>query len=323
MDLNKIDLNLLVLFETVYSSGGIGKAAGRLNITQPAVSNGLRRLRELMDDPLFVRSSGGVEPTVKATQLIGPVREALGIISRQLGTGGSIELATHKRHFRIVMVDVLEPIVMPPIVRLIDRHAPGITIEALVGTRSFAEELRTGTVDLACFAFAPHDPEIRSVPIARYDLVVVARRGHPGIKGKLDAETFRSLSFVVLAREIRGLTNVDKDFADNFLSRRAPYAVSKLWSAPAMVERTDLVALLPRRFAEYAAERYALDIHELPVPFADQRMYLQWHERNEADPGHRWLREAMIEAAKETPLETAVAVGTVVPMPGGGRRKLR
>ena len=315
-ELNKIDLNLLVLFEAVYSTGAIGAAAERLHITQPAVSMGLKRLRELTDDPLFARTGRGIEPTAKATQLIGPVREALGIIGRQLGTGGAIDLSTYKRHFRIVMVDPMEPVVMPPILRLIATDAPGVSIEAVVGTRDFGAELKGGQLDMACFGYLVDGPDIKSVAIDLYDLVVVARRGHPGIVGKLDVETYRTLPHIVLNRELQTVANVVKDIVASAITRHAPYRVSKLWSKPAIVESTDLIGLLPRRFAEHAAARYAIDIHEMPVPMPRQHVYLMWHERNDDDPGHRWLREAIVEAAKIPPTVAEPAAKALAKMAG-------
>jgi len=298
VDLKKIDLNLLVLFEAIYSTGAIGKAAERLHITQPAVSNGLKRLRELMDDPLFARIGRGITPTAKATQLIGPVREALGIISRQLSTGEAIDLATYKRHFRIVIVDALEPIIMPPILRQLGHQAPGITIEAVVGTRAFGDQLHAGTLDLAAFAYLIDAPEIRAEPIMPFDLVVISRRDHPALRKGLTLDLYRTLGHVGLTRELRALTHAEKDFVNQRVQRPMPYMMGKMWSSPAMIENTDFIGTLPRRFAEFVAQRYAIDIHEPPLRFAEQHLYLMWHKRNDDDPGHRWLRESMLEAAK-------------------------
>lgn len=298
VDLKKVDLNLLVLFEAVYSTGAIGRAAERLHITQPAVSNGLKRLREIMDDPLFARAGRGITPTAKATQLIGPVREALGIISRQLSTGETIDLATYTRHFRIVTVDALEPIIIPPILRQLGHTAPGITIESVVGTRDFGEQLHTGTLDLACFAYLIDAPDIRAEPIIPFDLVVIARRGHPALRKGLTLDLYRSLSHVGLTRELRALTHAEKDFVNQRVQRRMPYMMGKMWSSPAIVENTDFIGTLPRRFAEFVAQRYAIEIHESPLPFVDQHLYMMWHKRNDDDAGHRWLRESLLEAAK-------------------------
>src|SRR6195952_4618132 len=115
VNLKNLDLNLLVVFEAIYSAGNISHAATQLAMSQPAVSNALARLRELLNDQLFVRATRGVEPTTKAKAMIGPVREALGLIGTQLGRSGEDDLASYRRTFRISPMDVLEPLIIPPL----------------------------------------------------------------------------------------------------------------------------------------------------------------------------------------------------------------
>lgn len=118
-NLRKIDLNLLVIFEALYATGSTGRAAERLGMSQPAVSNALGRLRDLIGDQLFVRDTRGLKPTSKSNEIIRPVREALGVIGSQLITSDSIDLSTYQRQFRVIIADPFEPILMPPIVRAI------------------------------------------------------------------------------------------------------------------------------------------------------------------------------------------------------------
>lgn len=300
MELRDIDLNLLILFESVYSTGNVGRAATRLGLTQPAASNGLARLRKLLDDPLFSRTPKGVVPTARAQQLIGPVREGLKALSAGLGGDGAIDLATYTRQFRLVMLDALEPILMPPIVRLITEQAPGISIEAITGDSDHVAEMRAGTLDMAVYSYPYDAPDIVTVSLGPADLVVIARRRHPGIGNRIDVAKLASLPYVALARSLRARTNVPKDLAAHALNRRMPYTVSKLYAMLPIVERTDLIAIVPRRFAEALEENYDIVIHELPVPIAEQYAHLMWHERNTGDPGHRWLREQLIAAAATT-----------------------
>jgi DNA-binding transcriptional LysR family regulator len=311
MDLRRIDLNLLVLFEAIYSAGNVGKAAARLGLSQPAASNGLARLRKQLGDPLFKRSADGVEPTAAARAAIERVREALGLLTAGLD-GGQIDLVTYQRQFRLVMVDALEPVIMPPIVRLIAERAPGVSIE-LVGAQdlAFLEEIRTGTIDLAVYAFPLDAPDIRTVSLGPINMVAIARRDHPGIDGNLDVEKLGQLPHLALRRQVRAQTHVPKDFVAHGVGRRIVCSASKTWSLPWMVEHTDLIAFVTRRFAGAMSQCHALDIHELPIPLAEQYLYLLWHERSDADPGHRWLREALVEAAaagqeQETPLKPGV-----------------
>lgn len=297
INLRKIDLNLLVIFEALYATGNTSRAAERLGMSQPAVSNALNRLRDLIGDPLFTRTPRGIKPTSKARELIQPVRESLGVISRQLTSNDTIDLSTYKRLFRIIIIDVLEPIIMPSIVRTITTQAPGIAIECVQGTARFAEDIKEGVIDLACFAFPVDTTDIVVKAILPIDLVVVSRRDHPAIKKPLDMETFGRLPQIAAGRELRGLTGVDKATVAKGITRHTPYMVAKIWSMPPMIERTDLIGMLPRRFAEEIAGNFDLDIHELPVEMPDQHIYMLWHVNSEHDPGHKWLREAMLQAA--------------------------
>jgi DNA-binding transcriptional LysR family regulator len=298
VNLKNVDLNLLVIFEAVYSTGNISRAADRLSMSQPAVSNALARLRELMDDPLFVRAPRGVEPTSKTREMINPVREALGLIGRHLDNGRDIDLSTYKRIFRVIIVDALEPIIMPPLVRTMLAEAPGIDIECVQGDARFAEAIRAGTIDLACFGFPVDITGFVVQPISPMDLVMVSRRDHPGIDKPLDLETFARLPQIALGRDLRGLTGIDKNLIARGTPRRVCYMASKIWSMPPMVERTDLVAILPRRFVDEVARNFELDVHELPVEIPRQFTYMTWHANSELDPGHRWLRESMMRAAQ-------------------------
>jgi len=295
-NLKNVDLNLLVIFEAIYATSNISRAADRLGMSQPAVSNALARLRDLIGDPLFVRASQGVEPTIKARDIIRPVREALGVIGQQLS--GTIDLATYKRIFRVIMVDALEPIIMPPVVRTLMSEAPNVHIECIQGDAKFYEGIAAGTIDLACFAFPVDTTDMIVKPICPVDLVVVSRRDHPAITRPLDRETLQGLTQIALGRELRGLTSVDKGLMARGMPRRVGYMASKIWSMPPMIERTDLVGILPRRFVEEIAGNFALDIHEMPIEMPEQFVYMMWHANSELDPGHKWLRESMMQAAQ-------------------------
>lgn len=298
INLRTIDLNLLVIFEALYATGNTSRAAERLGMSQPAVSSALGRLRDLVGDQLFVRTPRGVKPTSKAREMIQPVREALGAIGRQLESGDSIDISTYQRLFRIVIADPLEPIIMPPIVRTITSQAPGIQVECVQATARFAEDIRDGSIDLACFSFPIDTSDIVVKTLPPVDLVVVSRRNHPEIKGRLDAETFSRLPQIAVGRELRGLTGVDKNLVSKGVARRTPYMAAKIWSMPPMIQRTDLIGLLPRRFAQEILQNFELDIHEVPIEMPEQHMYMMWHVNSDHDPGHKWLRESMLRAAQ-------------------------
>jgi DNA-binding transcriptional LysR family regulator len=299
-NLKNMDLNLLVIFEAIYSNNNISRASERLGMSQPAVSNALARLRQAFDDPLFIRSPKGVEPTVKARELISPVREALGLIGRQLPSGANFDLASYKRIFRVVVADPLEPVIMPAMVRAIINQAPGIAIECVQAHAELYDELRTGLLDLVCFSFPADMTDIVYQPICRADLVVVSRRDHPHIRKPLDLATFGKLRHITLNRELRSMTNVDKSLAVTSTSRQVAYMASKLWSMPPMIERTDLVGILPRLFVTSISENFDLDVHELPTEIPEQHFFMAWPVAANLDQGHIWMREQLMLAGGRT-----------------------
>jgi len=299
MELGNVDLNLLVVFEAIYSGGSISLAGKQLGMSQPAVSNALARLRELMDDALFVRTRRGVDPTVRARRLIGPVREALSLIQGQLKDGRPFELASYKRLFRILMFDPIEPIMVPPVLRQITHGGPGVAIECVRATADFADGLRGGTIDLACYAYPVNAPDIVAVPIVSTDAVVIARRGHPGIGKALDIATYGALGHVTLVPEIRAVTNIDQDIARYGVTRRVVYMVNKTWSIAPIVARTDLLGTLPRWFAEAIARNFDVAIYDMPVKVPQHAVYMLWHQKSTSDPGHQWLRQTMLAAMRE------------------------
>jgi DNA-binding transcriptional LysR family regulator len=299
VNLRDLDLKLLVVFEAIYSTGNISRAAEKLAMSQPAVSNQLARLRELLDDPLFARGRRGVEPTVKAQTMIGPVREALGLIGRQFGDTAAIDLSTYRRTFRISLLEPLEPMLMPPILNQIAERAPGVSIEGISPRAEFAQDILSGTLDLVCYAYPVSSPDIVVVPLASVDLVVITRRNHPRIGTTLGVEALSELGFVGLATDVRQLTMIDRDLLTHGIKRRFVYGVPRVWSIPPLVADSDLISFMARPFAAYLATKFDLDIYEMPVSFPAQIIYMAWHIKMDDDPGHKWLREAMLAAAKE------------------------
>ena len=137
------------------------------------------------------------------------------------------------------------------------------------------------------------------VPLASVDIVVITRRNHPRIGTTLGVEALSDLGFVGLATDVRQLTMIDRDLLTHGIKRRFVYGVPRVWSIPPLVADSDLIAFMARPFADYLATKFDLDIYEMPVSFPTQSIYMAWHIKMDDDPGHKWLREAMLAAAKE------------------------
>lgn len=299
VNLRDFDLKLLVAFEAIYTAGNITRAAEKLALSQPAVSNLLARLRELTGDPLFARGPRGLRPTVKAQAMIEPVREVLGMIGRQFGHADAIDLASYRRTFHTQILDTLEALILPPLLQRIAARAPGIAIESRRPAVAYAQDILSGTVDLVCYASPVVSPEISAEPICPVDLVLAARRGHPSIRHTLDAGTMGALPYVALTNEFRSNTLVDRELLVHGIKRRVAVSVDHIWSMLPLIEGSDLVSVLPRAFAAYVVDKFDLATYELPVRLPDQHLYMMWHTKMETDPGHRWLRETLKTIAKE------------------------
>jgi DNA-binding transcriptional LysR family regulator len=186
------------------------------------------------------------------------------------------------------------------------------------------DELMAGTLDLACYPFLIGSQELVIVPLMPCEHVIVSRRNHPQIGKSLDSETFMSLGHVALIPELRGHVNIDRDITTRAGARRIVYMVNRVWSVPAIIGNTELVTILPRRFAEHVAPIFNLAIHQSPVPISEQEFHLMWHEKSNDDPGHRWLRERiLIAAGQKVPGEASKPRRSGVPSKKAAGRPLR
>lgn len=305
--LKNLDLNLLVVFETVYSAGNISQAARRLGMSQPTISNALRRLRESLDDPLFVRAGRGVEPTTRAVQMIGPVREALQMIKTGVAPDEHFDPATSSRHFRVVVLDAMEPIVMPHVIRRIQDYKT-VTIENLgILSTPMSDGLNDGSLDLVISGFILDSRDTQCEALAPVHLSMVARSDHPAIDGDFTLDHFRKLGHVALVSRVRALSRMDEALRRFDIQRHVAYSVTKFWSFPHILMTTDLVAILPTAFARAISRNYPLALYDLPFAYPEERVYMTWKTSRTNDPGHRWLREeitaALGEAAGSAPAQ--------------------
>ncbi len=300
VNLRTLDLNLLVVFEAIYSAANISHASKKLGVSQPTISNSLARLRETLDDPLFVRSGRGVKPTPKATQMIGPVREALAMIEGGVKDGDEFDPVTTRRHFRILMIDLLEPLLMPSIIRRIQDHR-SITLEALpIATTPFIEGLNDGSLDLVLSAFFGDAEDIVCEALVSSNLVMVARKGHPVVKDELTLEHFNTLGHIALIPQMRAMSRLEEELHRLKLERHVVYTVSKFWSFPHILATTDLIAIMPSGFAALAAKTQPLNIFPPPFEIPQQKVYMTWKKNRERDLGHAWLRGQIKQALAES-----------------------
>lgn len=288
MHIKDIDLNLLRVFDAVYRAGSVSRAAELLDLTQPAASQGLTRLRTLVHDPLFVRAPGGVRPTPKAERLAEPIRQALAVIEQALSESSGFEPAVSRRTFRVHMSDIGEGRFLPELMTALREQAPGVRIETLPLPRGeIADALDAGRIDLA-FGFLPMVKETQRLQLIKDRYVVLLRRGHPFTRKKRGARELladlRQLEFVA----VRSHADTLRILQLLKLEDRLRLTTEHFMVLPAIVRATDLAVVMPRNIANGFEGGYA--IVEPDFPLRDFTVSLHWSRRFEADPGNRWLR---------------------------------
>ena len=294
MQLKDVDLNLLRLFDAVYRQRSVSRAAESLELTQPAASHGLTRLRLLIKDPLFVRAPGGVRPTPRADRLAQAVRVALGTLEEALNESAEFDPQRSPRTFRIHMSDIGEGRFLPDLMVLLREQAPGVRVETMPLPRDdVTEALDSGRIDLA-FGFLPTVKETQRSQLLKDRYIVMLRKGHPFTRlrrsGKALLEALGQLEFVAVrthADTLRILQLLN-------LEDRLRLTTEHFMVLPAIVKATDLAVVMPRNIAQGFAAEGGYAIVEPPFPLRDFAVSLHWSKRFEADPGNRWLRQAIV-----------------------------
>lgn len=293
MNVTDVDLNLLRVFDAVLRQGGVTPAASMLGLTQPAVSNALARLRKLFGDALFVRTPSGMEPTPFARELAQPVRQALALLESALAHGPGFDPASATRGFRFYMSDVGQVEFLPPLVERVQREASGVRLEAVaLDVDDIGASLAAGGLDLAIGFLPGLGPPVRRRALFRDPYSCLMRADHP--IATLTRKRFLEASHALVT--YRGGHRVIEEALERAgLARNIALRVPHFTVVPMVLERTDLILTLPSRVARVFERRGAFKALPPPIAIPPAEVAVHWHERFEADPGNRWLRERVIE----------------------------
>ena len=297
MNLNKVDLNLFVVFDAIYTEANLTRAGQIVGITQPAVSKALARLREAFNDQLFMRTAQGMVPTPMAQNIIGPVRQALQLLRTSVQESRSFNPAQANKTYRISMTDLSEAVMLPALFQRLRRLAPNVHIESfLAKRRETTKELAAGRLDFAVDAPINTDPQVRHVKLYEDEYVCAMRRGHPlSSRDKLSLEEYLALTHIHISTRRAGLGHVDLALGKMGLQRKIALRSQHYLMGSVVLEQTDMVITVPVRFAQ----RHGLHYVELPVKGVPPlETHLYWHESTDQDPANRWMREQMIEIAQ-------------------------
>lgn len=299
IDLSRVDLNLLVLFEAVLATRNVGRAADRLNLSPSAVSHGLGRLRRLLGDPLFLRTPKGVVPTARAVELAEPIAEILARMRQVLASAEPFDPTTSTRRFAISAPDGVSAVFLPALLAALHRDAPGIDIavrqllptQGGVTTRAWDTafaDLESAAVDVAVGPFDDVPARFLTATLYEEHFVIAMRDGHP-------FATDPSLSrYCDLAHLVVSLTGdphgfVDVALAKSGASRRVALTAPNFMMAAALAADSDLVTALPRTFAALVADRFGLVLAEVPVALPRFAISAVVTRSAMADAGVAWM----------------------------------
>jgi DNA-binding transcriptional LysR family regulator len=302
-----LDLNLLRVFDVVMEERHVTRAADRLSMTQPAVSNALRRLRDALGEELFVPGPSGVAPTRHADRLWPAVRSALHAM-RAVIEPGTFDARQDEHHFTLAMADATAAVFMPVLVE--DWLAAGMRSTLRVtglGSRDPRPMLDRGEADGALGFFPDVARELaadevrgtsRLEPLYDCEYVAVMRRGHPlAAKSLLDLESYCAARHVRVDFADRPRGYVDEALWRLQRTRRIVLTVTQFSTAGRVVARSDLVTVLPRSFVEATGVAGELVCRPLPLSLPRINVAMMWHRRHEHDAPHAMLREALRKAS--------------------------
>ncbi|MBF0159337.1 MAG: LysR family transcriptional regulator [Magnetococcales bacterium] len=290
--LSKMDINLLVAFDSLMTENGVTRAGRTLGITQAAMSNTLRRLREIFDDPLFIKKGHRMEPTARALELHQVVRNALYYAQRALAVN-HFDPSQAQHTLRIGMVDYAATMLLTPLINLLAQQAPGIAIELIdTGGTDDVVFLEQGRVDLVLSRFQWVPVKVLLHRLFNISYVCIFRRDHPLVQ-----EDGFTLDAMLAARYVhyypRGMesTVVDESLAEMGYKRQVVARLNSFSTIPTMVADSDVMALVPSCTAVYLAQNMEIEWAKLPVRSAPLRIAMAWHPRTDRDPLNIWVRE--------------------------------
>ena len=297
MKLHELDLNLLLVFDRLAQEGRVSRVAESLGLSQPAVSNALRRLRDALGDELFVRTPAGMAPTPYAQQLAAPVAAALQGLQGALHVQASFDPARSERCFNLAMTDVGEIYFLPVLMDALAREAPGITLRCLpVADTSLREQMAAGRVDLALGSLPQLQGGFFQQALFRQRYVALMRAGHP-LAGStaLSAARYRQAAHVRVVSAGTAHGQVDDALQRLGVVRRVQLTVPHYVALGQVLASTGLVATVPERLAERLAGPHGLVSRPLGLKLPTSTIAQLWHAHLHRDPGHQWLRNLVAQ----------------------------
>ena len=291
MRLPAVDLNLFVAFDAIYDERNLTRAARVLFVTQPAVSNALKRLRKLFNDPLFVRTPHGVTPTPVADSISASVKEALNLLNLSLTEGQVFNPGSSQKAFRFSVHDYGEAILIPKLMEQLTDIAPGISIECYPVERGDLEnELASGGIDFALDVPLFSAPQLCRQQLSTERYVCMVRPGHPIAGTALSLDRYLNLEHIHVSSRRQGIGHVDMALEMLGRKRNIKLRMRNYMAGPLVVASTNLALTLP----SILASMYEMELFEMPFDVETLNQYLYWHKSADQDQASIWMRNLLL-----------------------------
>jgi DNA-binding transcriptional LysR family regulator len=296
MELKNIDLNLLLVFHQLLAERRVSKVAETLGMTQPGVSNALKRLRLVLGDELFVRTAKGMEPTPYAAQLGEPIGYALSTIFDSLNEGVRFDPATSDRKFKIGMTDIGEVYFLPALMATLREQAPDVSISTVRNTAvNLQDQMEAGHIDLAIGLL----PQLKSGyfqrKLFRQRYVCMFRQGHELDKESITVDEFKRAEHVVVVSSGTGHAIVDQSIERLEINRKVGLTVPHFVAVGHILSASSMIATVPERYAMACVKPFGLKYVTHPLSLPEVNINIFWHARFNKEPANQWLRRLIFD----------------------------
>lgn len=294
------DVRLLQVFDEIYKTRSVTRAAANLGLGQPAVSIALAKLREHFDDQLFVRIGNGMEPTPMARELEHAVRQALDSLSLVFGHRIDFDPASSERTFCISMTDISQLVLLPRLWAHLRRTSPGVHIDIVPLSAETPRMLESGEADLALGFMPQLEAGFYQQSLFRQRYVCVASTDHPRIRDGLTLAQYEAEEHAVVTSSGTGHLILDREIVRQGIARKVALRVPNYLGIAFVIEQTDMLVTIPARLAQVLEGRGRFKVFPVPFELPDYAVKQHWHERYHHDPGNRWLRRVISELLSAT-----------------------
>jgi DNA-binding transcriptional LysR family regulator len=302
LNLRHLDFTMLLAFDLLMQELNVSRAAGRMFVTQSAMSQILQRLRRQFDDPLLVKTTTGMQPTERALALVDPVRSILRDVSRLLEAATPFDPAASHERFTVAGSDYIEFLVLPRLIERVRKQAPHIEVHvSRTDAGGLESRLQSGELDLVLGfeAVLKFPATTRRIRLFDDTVVCVASISRADIDASISLENYVQTSQLLISSCDMNAFLVERWLVGRGLERRVAAVVPNFLSAPFTVATTDLILSLPRRIAEACVRFSPLKIVEVPLGLPPYDVVMAWHPVKEKEPAHIWLREQVLQVSRE------------------------